>query len=870
MLDKRWAREAAEQLSSRVAKITALRGGRCDVLLPNGRTMKAIHFAMGVTLPINTWVQIERVGQDWQVIGFGMAFTSTPVTPPVPPEVLTLGLWSQPEAGAELAYFAASDIVNPDGTSNLLFGGGALGGSDYFGITVDAEGRLTFAQMLRDAGDTFWEKMRLIDLAIDNSTALVTECLIDESPIFATNGETFISGDRSFTLIINPAAHQLFRRNNFFFQQITLTDIEDLALTKASVSPLGYLAIPSYGRHGVDEYYAAYPLYGETYTEVTVDYNHRVNGWMTKSEVPAQPRLWSREIGFNLEYAKKRIFANLGRNRMPISKDGQIMVAWVSGAQVMDSGNEPHQMLDGYRRFNSFPLTLSYRTDISRELKACVIGLSASTGDAVWRYTITAPATLAIADGGILGPIETYMSTLSGFDFGDNGDTVYGGRAEHLAHTSNGFSPFTTIKAPTGYGTGIDYPDYGYFTRTAIIGLPKPQDNDGDGDNNTRPRYVLGALDTLAVFGDYLKTADVSYDSPQSPQFVEDEEGNIYFAYLKPVSYLTPGKAGIIGVTRFNEWRGLLEGTYDVPVDDEVGSQVDPVVYHTPGMINCGRRYIVKLSPTGGLMALSEVVQEYNASWYEETDQVNLSLEPGFDVLGGDSAELWPLGDQLWGNYPCGRVVFTFLDYHDLGPTLGPACKLEIRSSSNLSVLHTIELRSGEDVTTTDTYELIVENVGVGDGVTTNFTLIQTVSEIVSARIDGVDEPGFTQVGNSIEFGTAPPDLSFVEVTYRNGTVAFYAGARRYQVKGRSTAIRTGQRDSGWKEWALLWVTETDITTGVDTSRRILIAMDETDETIAPTITYPTNNPPSNTTVVSSGLLLTPSNIGIGIITATG
>lgn len=789
------------------------------------------------------------------------------IDPGTPPSI-ALGLWSQPEANVGLSYFAPSDIVNPDGTSEVIFGGGALLGSPFFGLTVDKDGRLTFAQMLRDDGDTFWEKMRLYLADIDNSVTLM-ECTISDSPTFSITGDTFINGDRSFVLVINPGFGQLFRKHGVLFEQITLLDFEDLSLNKASVSHLGHLAIPNYGRHGVDTFIAASPSYNSpVYTEVTVDYTHRVNAWKTKTFILPQPKAWSAELGSSLELTKKRVFSNLGRDRMPISKDGLTMVAWVSGAKLME---EDHQIMGGYHYFNSYPDTFTHRTDISRELKACVVGLSSELGAAIWKHEIVVTAAQAIQDSGILSPIEAHFVTKTGLGLGvDNPLATYGGRASNLGHNSNGFRPFSSLD---GVGGNYPYPDFAYFTNAAIVALPRPQDNFGDGANNTVARYVLGAKDTLAVFGDYIKANITTYDISQSPKIVADEEGNYYFAYLTPISYATPGTVGGLGTTRFNSWRGLLENTYDVREPDELGDFYQNL-YHTPGMINCYRRWIRKISSVGATLSTIEVPQEYNSSWYELKHLIDFQVDPGVDVLGGDSSETWPLADQLWGLYPCGRVLFTILDYHDLGPTFGPACKLEIRSSTDLNILHTIELRSDDEVTVSDIYGRVEdEGVGAGDGFTTSFNLSQQASSLFSVKLDGiVFTTGFSLVGdnNIINFDTPPDDGVVVQVTYGDTTVKYYAGSRRYQVEGRSVSIRTGRRDTGWSEWALLWVNEIDITTAIGTGRRILILMDETDETIDPTITNPTTNPPSDTTIVSGGLLLSPSNIGIGIITATG
>lgn len=87
--------EARQQKSSMVAKIIRLSRGRCDVQLPDGREMRGIHFALGYSWPIDTWVVIERVRNDWQVIGNGPHASEVYVAPviPVDPPVDLTGIW---------------------------------------------------------------------------------------------------------------------------------------------------------------------------------------------------------------------------------------------------------------------------------------------------------------------------------------------------------------------------------------------------------------------------------------------------------------------------------------------------------------------------------------------------------------------------------------------------------------------------------------------------------------------------------------------------------------------------------------------------------------------------------------------------------
>lgn len=67
--------EARRQHSARDAKITSLYRGTCGVQLPTGQTIKRVQLVNGASWAVGTWVKIERVEQDWQVIGVGTNFT---------------------------------------------------------------------------------------------------------------------------------------------------------------------------------------------------------------------------------------------------------------------------------------------------------------------------------------------------------------------------------------------------------------------------------------------------------------------------------------------------------------------------------------------------------------------------------------------------------------------------------------------------------------------------------------------------------------------------------------------------------------------------------------------------------------------------
>lgn len=120
MLNPKWAQEAKLQLSSRVAKIISITRGRCVVQCTDGRKIANVHFALGRVLPVETWVQIERVNQDWQVVGIGMSYTSTPITVEPPLPEVTIGQWMQSEGNPYLGQAGNFTIEFPIGVTVVL------------------------------------------------------------------------------------------------------------------------------------------------------------------------------------------------------------------------------------------------------------------------------------------------------------------------------------------------------------------------------------------------------------------------------------------------------------------------------------------------------------------------------------------------------------------------------------------------------------------------------------------------------------------------------------------------------------------------------------------------------------------------------
>lgn len=182
--------EARRQHSARDAQITALYRGTCDVQLPTGRTLKRVHFAIGSTWPVGTWVKIERVEQDWQVIGIGSSFTEVYVspTPPIPPRVI--GEWMQVEGWSRLGRPGAVAVSLPSGVSSVFSMG--LDTLDTAGMqrclgAVALDDLYVVAWLRPNSGQTLHESIRLqarrlVDdsLAWDSTVSLISSALLSD------------------------------------------------------------------------------------------------------------------------------------------------------------------------------------------------------------------------------------------------------------------------------------------------------------------------------------------------------------------------------------------------------------------------------------------------------------------------------------------------------------------------------------------------------------------------------------------------------------------------------------------------------------------------------------------------------------------
>lgn len=795
-----------------------------------------------------------------------------------------LALWSQLEGSGGLGKFAPSDVVDPDGTPILIYSG-EPGGSGFYGICVDSgyvgeakfsRGGLVFAQLLRDSGNTHWEKMRLTHLKLDEPDPFHMEAELDFTPLYPGLGETFINADASFVLIVLPDSHKLFRRKGDQFSQVTFSGANELR--GVSLSQLGPVVLPAYSRE--ENYYAAIHPFDGYPAVFTPGTGAETDGEMIKcwnalaSDDTAVGMAWKKDLALELTSVNP-VVNSMGYMKLPCSRDGRVFAAWVSGRPVLPYTTPTNQtMLLGYKEFHGgYPEAVEpwpLRQDLSSSVEGCVVGVDSTTGATLWKHSIVVEASHALEPEGILSPLTdwlptqidpiTTVNTTIWHGRYSNGE-VDNGQIGALGKNLSWLVPFTSNPNPSlkVFADSV-YPNYDVFVDASIVLLPR------ETPNNTRYRDVGGYANNLAVFTDYAAANSLG-DTPQGGResgIVADEYGNVYLSYLEPKQMLVAGGSIFIyGSPAGFFYRGtettawaLLEiiqntapGAPGVPAEWTSG--------HLPDMVNVHHRKIRKIGPSGELLAEADLTQLHSVSWYETEDNMGgLSST----VIGGTSDASIPLADNVWLIAPCGRVVFVFLDYHDQGPNLQPATKLEIRSAADLSLLHAIELRTNDDTVPSSVYRRYFnEVIGVGDGVETSFTPPHPLNNAIAGAADGIPISVSTGFG-TIDFATPPPADSVVTATYESTEVDYDAGERQYLVDGKGLDIRTGLGSAG--EWALVWIQEEDLTTRAVTARTLLIQMDVDDVTLAPSLTTSSSVPDRATSTIVDGSILTTLNYG--------
>lgn len=268
-------------------------------------------------------------------------------------------------------------------------------------------------------------------------------------------------------------------------------------------------------------------------------------------------------------------------------------------------------------------------------------------------------------------------------------------------------------------------------------------------------------------------------------------------------------------------------------------------------------RYVRKIDTNGVLVWSKDMTQLIAGAefWKKSSD---MDLRPfSKDYIGAVSTELLPLGDDMGPLRPTGRVVFQWVDFHELGPNFLPTQKLVIYNDDNGDVLHTLDLSNldgGEDPAEVLATEMREPDIPgppegldstsfTGDGTTTKFSLTSFAVKIDLVTISTGDIPySLAPDGLSIIFESAPPSGANISVFWFThygpgtpGALIWRRGEKRFDPV--VTEIHVGI-DPNSREWALVSITQTDRLNGSHSGGKLLRLKMGANITVVPDIQW--------------------------------
>lgn len=771
---------------------------------------------------------------------------------------IDLALWCQAFATPFLSRSVPSSVIHPfSASSSTVWTGTTVVSAFPMGPVVDASGRIITAQGIRDVGDTFWEKVR-ISLQIPAGTVLTYETAMSISPSFWFTS-MWTNDDASLVFVADLANRQVFRKRDFNFEQITLTDLNSFDLFVMSVSPLGHVFLPSYIRTAAQTYTVTAPYTNPAGTTTSNGVgspsgSDKCRAWDVNTVSATVARAWEFDPASQLQsvlpIVHGLIYGGNGNGQAPCSIYGAEFVTWASGRPRLPAVTPYNQA-----RLVNFDAPLSdiptgYDTAASKSVEGVLMGVSASSGSATWTHRITVAATEP-SDYGLLGPLDTFLSA--------NYTNIFGAHETYLGVCGQ---QALTANVPGGYGPTVlsnsyfpahnitwNGPDYAMFFNAAVVMLPR------EAANTTQPRDIGGSLNNIGVFTDYIQPGILG-TIDQTLGVVGDKDGNYYFAYLEPVGLKVAGLAGAgMGVT--NGCWGDFTGHTTI---DPFAFPMTRGAYLVPDIVNTYRRKLRKISNSGGLLLEYDLSQLLTASWYENES----TLWTGFPgtPIGGDSNAGVPMADNVWKIVPCGRVVFLIIDYHVLGANYQPATQLQILDANSANVLHTVELRLDATTIPSNIYATgSATEYFVGDGVVDTFTLQNTPTSVISVTVDGAAE-SYSQSGADIIFSSPPGSGLDVVIDYEfedTGNLVWRAGERRYFVDPLTCDIRsgyTGTAATGYSgEWAAIEVQQTDRTGASSVAPKTFLIEIDAVVANAPVVTSGSSSGAGRSVIAQSGFL---------------
>lgn len=339
------------------------------------------------------------------------------------------------------------------------------------------------------------------------------------------------------------------------------------------------------------------------------------------------------------------------------------------------------------------------------------------------------------------------------------------------------------------------------------------------GGVSTMQGYIDGLQNTVPV-----AYSDVVFDNDPGWREIyvyrdESEGGNYYTTvnYNEYPLFTDGGGAALYGL-----------GYYSIPTMLAIA---DVTYYYVRDIRYLSRRYVRKIDSEGAQVWEKDLTQLVAGAefWKTKLDLGVRLTEGSFsDLVGAQSTEALPLGDDMGSPHSVARIVLFWADFHELGPNFQPTQRLLILDDSNGDLLHTLPLTDAGDGIDPD--EVLAEDVreadvpetssssGEGDGSTVEFPLDTHAESLIEASVDGLTaEATLSGDGNSVIFAEAPPEGSFWSVDYVSGyspgELIWRAGEKRFDAT--VTGIHVGV-DPNDKEWALVGVHIEDRLPGED------------------------------------------------------
>ncbi len=716
-------------------------------------------------------------------------------------------------------------------------------------LLLDTGATILTAQMLRNEGDTAWEKLRLYVVGSDPETLDVD---LSASPdlVYGYSGMwSNPAGDLVFCWL-EPTL-QLYRRRFDLFEGITLSDVSQASLAGVNISPGGLIGL---GRH-VRQYPSTSGGPGWYSGPITTTYGSTIptnggmlEGWVADVSGTTLARAFSVDPAEILELTNPVV---LTWNSGQMAARGEALVGVAAGREILHAPSAtPWQLLlisgGGSGPVSDVAVISTSAAVYSTTQKACIYALDDS-GATLWSDSLSVTAAVAVGDSGLLNPLTTFlMDNLPATSSLGTGGTTYTIDAGGLIADSS-LAASSCIYENFPYAgmspTDFDGPQYSQFTGGGIHFLPLST------GNTIQSVEVGDQFSTIEVFLRWpMDQLASSLPMPESNAKVLETADYVFTARLeiKDAGLLVSG-GSCDGMGDGLQARDYPFTAYElgevIPGDPEHDPPIPTVshatIYHVPQRVELYNRFIRKTTKGTNDTGLDcDLTQALTAAWYRLDSQLKPPFGTGDGVIGGDSVGDIEMPDNIWGMACAGRVLWALTDWHTLGAKFLPETKLTLIEHSDMSVIRHLTIRTSgtlsEDIFETDTSS----DSFLCDGIQEDFDLGEAATEITEVRINGTPTASWTWSEDhptTLHMTDTPEDGDELEVDYVfNVSLLYRSGDYRYEIDGAATVLDAGAYAGA--EWAIVALSQRDRTTGSPVLK-VITVQGVADLSTAPTVT---------------------------------